>query len=335
MKTKKTQKNEKNTFSPACDHMIEIRDLVKRYGNTTALAGISFSVGKGEIVGFLGPNGAGKSTTMNILTGYLSSDSGDVKIGGVDILDEPDKAKKLIGYLPELPPLYPDMTISEYMDFVYDLKKCKLPKKAHIDEILKVTKTYEVKDRLIANLSKGYKQRVGIAQSLIGNPPVIILDEPTVGLDPKQIIEIRNLIRRLGRAHTVILSTHILSEVQAVCDRIVIIESGAIAADKKTDEMASVMGRSKRYGVTICGPSADILKAVRALQGITVAEIGSRRDLDGVVYNIECDAELDMRKEIFRLCAANDWPIIGFEAASVSLEDVFIRLTDTKNTKTR
>ena len=310
------------------EYMIEICNLVKRYGNNYALNGISFNVGKGEIVGFLGPNGAGKSTTMNILTGFLSSDSGNVKIGGIDILDDPDNAKKLIGYLPELPPLYPDMTVSEYLEFVYELKRCTLPKKAHLDEIYRVTKTLEVKDRLIANLSKGYKQRVGIAEALVGDPKVIVFDEPTVGLDPKQIIEIRNLIRRLGRSHTVILSTHILSEVQAVCDRIVIIENGTIIADRKTDEIATVMGRGRRYSVTICGPNADILRALRGMNGITVAELGGKRDMDGNVFNIECESAIDMRKEIFRLCASKDWPIIGFESAAVSLEDVFIKLTE-------
>ena len=215
--------------------MIKIENLTKRYGNKYALSGISFEVNKGEIVGFLGPNGAGKSTTMNILTGFLSFTDGKVEINGLDILDYPDEAKKNIGYLPEQPPLYLDMTVSEYLNFIYDLKGCKLNRKKHIAEIIEVVRLTDVRGRLIGNLSKGYRQRVGIGQALVGNPQVIILDEPTVGLDPRQVVEIRNLIRTLGLDHTVILSTHILSEVQAVCDRVIIINKGKIVADRKTD----------------------------------------------------------------------------------------------------
>jgi ABC-2 type transport system ATP-binding protein len=196
--------------------MIEINDIRKSYGDKRAVDGISFKVNEGEILGFLGPNGAGKSTTLNIITGYLSADSGVVKIDGTDILAEPIKAKKDIGFLPEIPPLYLEMTVFEYLNFVYDLKGCKLPRKQHLKEICEVVKIYDVGNRLIKNLSKGYRQRVGIAQALIGNPKVLIFDEPTIGLDPRQIIEIRNLIKMLGREHTIILSTHILPEVQAV-----------------------------------------------------------------------------------------------------------------------
>ncbi len=313
--------------------MIKIEDLVKSYGNKYALSGISFSVGQGEIVGFLGPNGAGKSTTMNIITGYLSSDSGKVEIGGMDILDEPDKVKKLIGYLPEIPPLYPDMTVSEYMNFVYELKGCDLPRKPHLEEIAKVTKTAEVQGRLIANLSKGYRQRVGIAQALVGDPKVIILDEPTVGLDPKQIIEIRSLIRRLGRNHTVILSTHILSEVQAVCDRVVIIESGKIVADEKTDDISSAVNQNRRYSLKICGNSREVLSALGGFDGVESVQITGERDGDAHGYLVESKKGLDIRKQLFRLCAERDFAIIGFEAAGMSLEDVFIRLTEDKNGK--
>ena len=211
--------------------MIEVSGLVKVYGTNLALDNISFTANEREIVGFLGPNGAGKSTCMNIMTGYLSSNAGTVKIGGVDISEKPDEAKKMIGFLPEQPPVYGDMTVIEYLDFVYDLKGCKYNRKKHLDEICKVTRVSDVKNRLIKNLSKGYRQRVGIAQALVGNPKVLIFDEPTVGLDPKQIIEVRNLIRTLGREHTVILSTHILSEVQSVADRIIIINEGKRLAD--------------------------------------------------------------------------------------------------------
>lgn len=313
--------------------MIKIEDLVKSYGNKYALSGISFSVGQGEIVGFLGPNGAGKSTTMNIITGYLSSDSGKVEIGGLDILDAPDKAKKLIGYLPEIPPLYPDMTVSEYMNFVYELKGCDLPRKPHLEEIAKVTKTAEVQGRLIANLSKGYRQRVGIAQALVGDPKVIILDEPTVGLDPKQIIEIRSLIRRLGRNHTVILSTHILSEVQAVCDRVIIIESGKIIADEKTDDISSAVNQNRRYSLKICGNSREVLAALNGYDGVESVQITGERDGDAHGYVVESKKGIDIRKQLFRLCAERDFVIIGFEAAGLSLEDVFIRLTEDKNGK--
>ena len=194
--------------------MIEVRNLTKQYGQKKAVDDLSFTVNDGEILGFLGPNGAGKSTTMNILTGYISSTSGQALINGVDILEDPMKAKKDIGYLPEIPPLYLDMTVKEYLNFVYDLKKCKLPRKAHLSDVCDLVKITDVYDRIIRNLSKGYKQRVGLAQALIGNPPILILDEPTVGLDPKQIIEIRTLIKKLGKKHTVILSSHILSEIQ-------------------------------------------------------------------------------------------------------------------------
>ena len=211
--------------------MIKIERLTKNYGSNCAVDDISFEIGAGETVGFLGPNGAGKSTTMNILTGYLSASAGRVLIDGVDILSDPIGAKKMIGYLPEQPPVYLDMTVDEYLNFNYELKGCKLPREPHLAEICDVVKISDVRKRLIKNLSKGYRQRVGVAQALIGNPPVIIFDEPTVGLDPKQIIEIRSLIRSLGKNHTVLLSTHILQEVAAVCDRIIIINKGKIVAD--------------------------------------------------------------------------------------------------------
>lgn len=203
--------------------MIEVKNLVKNYGRQTALDGVTFSVKDGEILGFLGPNGAGKSTTMNIITGYISATDGTVLIDGIDILEEPKKAKSKIGYLPEIPPVYGDMTVEGYLKFMFDIKKLTLPKKEHILEVSKLVGVDKVSNRLIKHLSKGYRQRVGFAQALLGNPPVLILDEPTVGLDPNQIIEMRNLIRKLGKKHTVILSSHVLSEVQATCDRIVVI----------------------------------------------------------------------------------------------------------------
>ncbi len=310
--------------------MIKIEHLVKRYGKNYALDDISFTVNKGEIVGFLGPNGAGKSTTMNILTGYLSSNSGVAEIDGVDILEHPLEAKKMIGYLPEQPPLYLDMTVDEYLNFVYELKKCELNRKKHIAEICEVVKIKDVRKRVIRNLSKGYRQRVGIAQALIGNPEVIIFDEPTVGLDPKQIIEVRNLIRMLGKSHTVILSTHILPEVQAVCDRIVVINKGKIIADKKTEDITQAVNENRRFTVKICGPQREVLSFLRSKNGILYAEVGTDRDGDAYSYHIECAAGVDMRKNLFFSLAEKGWPIIGLESVGTNLEDVFISLIDKK-----
>ncbi len=221
--------------------MIEVKNLTKRYGKITALDNISFTVDTGEVLGFLGPNGAGKSTTMNIITGYISSTSGTVTVDGSEILEEPKKTKQKIGYLPEIPPLYIDMTVRKYLEFMFDLKRVKLPKKEHLDEVMRLVGLEQHGERLIKNLSKGYRQRVGFAQALLGNPPVIILDEPTVGLDPKQIIEIRKLIKSLGKKHTVIFSSHVLSEISAACDRIIIIADGKIIADAKTGELSGVL----------------------------------------------------------------------------------------------
>ena len=308
--------------------MIEISHLVKKYGSKFAVDDISFKVGEGEIVGFLGPNGAGKSTTMNILTGYLSSTSGEAKVGGIDILENPDEAKKLIGFLPEQPPLYVDMTVSEYLNFVYDIKACRLNREKHLEEIRKVTKVDDVKNRLIRNLSKGYRQRVGIAQALVGNPPVIIFDEPTVGLDPKQIIEIRNLIRSLGKTHTVILSTHILSEVQSVCDRIIIINEGKIIADEKTESITQVVEDNRRYAVKISGPQREVLSALGQIPGVLSVELTGERELDSYTYRVEAERGTDVRKPIFYAMAEHNWPILGLEVLGMNLEEVFIRIMD-------
>ncbi len=309
--------------------MIEIKNLTKVFGRKHALDDVSFTVEKGEIVGFLGPNGAGKSTAMNIITGYLSSTSGTVKVAGIDVFEDPDEAKKLIGFLPEQPPLYQDMTVSEYLGFVYELKKCKLNRKKHIDEICKVTKIDDVRNRLIKNLSKGYRQRVGIAQALIGNPPVIIFDEPTVGLDPKQIIEIRNLIRNLGKTHTVILSTHILSEVNSVCDRIVIINEGRIVADEKTENIANAVRKGTVYNVKICGPQRDVMNSLREISGVTRVDVTGEREIDSYTYRIESQQGVDIRKPLFYAMSKQGRPIIGLEAAQSSLEDIFVQLTET------
>ena len=308
--------------------MIEINNLVKNYGTKFAVDDISFKVGKGEIVGFLGPNGAGKSTTMNILTGYLSSTSGEAKVGGIDILENPNEAKKLIGFLPEQPPLYFDMTVNEYLNFVYEIKGCKLNRERHLAEIRQVTKIEDVKNRLIKNLSKGYKQRVGIAQALVGNPPVIIFDEPTVGLDPKQIIEIRNLIRNLGQSHTVILSTHILSEVQSVCDRIIIINEGKIIADERTENITRVVEENRRYSLKICGPQREIQNLLQEIPGVISVELTGERELDSYTYIVEAEKGVDIRKPVFYVLSEKNYPMIGMEPLGMNLEEVFIKIME-------
>ena len=308
--------------------MIKIEHLVKNYGTNCAVDDISFEVEAGEIVGFLGPNGAGKSTTMNILTGYLSCTSGKAMIAGIDILRDPIGAKKLIGYLPEQPPLYLDMTVEEYLNFNYELKGCKLDRKAHLAQVCETVKIKDVAHKVIRTLSKGYRQRVGIAQALVGNPKVIIFDEPTVGLDPKQIIEIRNLIRSLGKDHTVILSTHILQEVQAVCDRIMIINKGKIVANEKTENISRVVENNRRFSIKVVGPQKEVLAALRSVSGVSYADTLAERDGDAFSYIVESVPGTDIRKKIFYALAAGNWPMIGMEALGMNLEDIFISVVE-------
>lgn len=307
--------------------MIEVKNLTKRYGQKLAVDNVSFMVNKGEILGFLGPNGAGKSTTMNILTGYLSATDGSAKIGEFDILENPIEAKKAIGYLPEQPPLYLDMTVKEYLNFIYDLKNVKLPRDEHIAEICEVVKISHVYKRMIKNLSKGYKQRVGLAQALVGNPQVLILDEPTVGLDPKQIIEIRNLIKTLGEKHTVILSSHILPEIQAVCDRVIVISQGKLVADDTTANLSESMSEDKRYAAIIEGPQEEVLKTLTSITGMKeVVPLGKRQE--GVYeYTIEAIENVDVRREVFKRLAERNWPLLGLRSSELTLEDIFLRLT--------
>ena len=311
--------------------MVKVEHLVKRYGQNYALNDISFEIGEGEIVGLLGPNGAGKSTTMNILTGFLSSTSGTAKIGGIDILEDPISAKRMIGFLPEQPPLYQDMTVFEYLNFVFDLKGCEFDRAKHLQEIMEVVKLSEVKSRLIRNLSKGYKQRVGIAEALVGDPKIIVFDEPTVGLDPKQILEVRNLIRTLSKHHTVILSTHILAEVQAVCERVIIINQGKIIADEKTSELTRVIEEGFHYQIKICGPQREVLAAVEKVRGVKSVTATGERDSDAYAYVVESDKGIDVRKPLFSLCASRSWPIIGLNPVGTDLESIFIRLVDRAN----
>ena len=311
--------------------MIKVDHLVKRYGSNYALDDVSFEIGEGEIVGLLGPNGAGKSTTMNILTGYLSTTSGAAYVNDINILNDPIKAKKFIGFLPEQPPLYFDMTVLEYLNFVYELKGCTFEREAHIDEVLAVVKITDVKNRLIKNLSKGYKQRVGIAQALIGDPKVIILDEPTVGLDPKQILEVRNLIRTLAKKHTVILSTHILAEVQAVCERVIIINKGKIIADERTENLTKTIEDGYRYQVKICGAEREIASALGKINGVHSVEATGERDGDAYAFRIDSERGVDVRKAVFNLCAKQNWPILGMSPVGTDLESIFIRLVDRSN----
>lgn len=311
--------------------MIEVKNLTKRYGNNVALDHVSFTVEDGSILGFLGPNGAGKSTTMNIVTGYLSATEGTVSISGHDILDEPNEARKLIGYLPELPPLYLDMTVQEYLNFMYDLKKVKLPREKHIREICSLTKIQNVYKRLIGNLSKGYRQRVGIAQALLGNPPVLILDEPTVGLDPKQIIEIRNLIKNLGRNHTIILSSHILSEVQAVCERVIIINSGKLVADGATDRLAHDLSTDHRIIARIAGPEHDVLHAIRSMDKVVEVVSMGEKEPGVYEYHIEAEMDQDIRRDLFALLTRKGWPLMSSRNTDLTLEEIFLRLTSGEN----
>lgn len=310
--------------------MVEVKNLTKRYGNMTAVDDISFTVDSGEILGFLGPNGAGKSTTMNIITGYISSTKGTVTVDGYEILDNPKEAKSRIGYLPEIPPLYVDMTVEKYLQFMFDLKKVKLPKQQHIDEVMRLVKITDVSKRIIKNLSKGYRQRVGFAQALLGNPPVLILDEPTVGLDPQQIIEMRKLIRSLGKKHTVILSSHVLSEISATCDRIIVISKGKLVADARTDELSSSISGGQKLQLDLDGTEGS---AASALKGISVIEGVTKIKKQGSVgnnitrYVIDYQTGTDIRKSVFRAVASTDCAIVGMESGNATLEDSFLQLT--------
>ena len=307
--------------------MIEVKDLSKSYGSKLAVDKITFTANEGEILGFLGPNGAGKSTTMNMLTGYLSSSGGCAKINGIDVLDDPVEAKKSIGYLPEQPPLYLDMTVNEYLNFVYDLKRCKMPKRSHLGEIKELSKIEDVQDRVIRNLSKGYRQRVGLAQALVGNPNTLILDEPTVGLDPKQIIEIRSLIKKLGRNHTVILSSHILPEVQAVCDRIVVIDKGKLVANDTAENLSRNLSADHKLTVQIEGSDKDVKPLLEQIPDMV--EVHVNREVEKRVFEYELNAKegADIRREVFKRMAARNMPILLMRSSELTLEEIFLKLT--------
>ncbi len=308
--------------------MIEVTNVTKKYGDHLAVDHLSFHVEKGQIYGFLGPNGAGKSTTMNMITGYLAASEGTITVNGKDILKDPEEAKRCIGYLPEIPPLYPDMTVGEYLKFVADLKK--IPRKQQqeqLEAVLEMTQIEDMKDRLIKNLSKGYKQRVGLAQAILGNPEVIILDEPTVGLDPKQIIEIRDLIRRLGEQHTVILSSHILSEVSAVCDRIMIIAHGKLVASDTPEGLKHLMSGSMELSMTIKGEEKNILEALTQIEDVDLAQTIETDEKGDVKIRVVAKEGKDIREEVFYALADNRLPIMEMNYLEKSLEDIFLELT--------
>ena len=314
--------------------MIEVTNLVKRYGTHTAVDHLSFTVEDGQIYGFLGPNGAGKSTTMNMMTGYLAATEGQILINGHDIMEEPEAAKKCIGYLPEIPPLYQDMTVYEYLQFVARLKK--LPKKAQktqIDKVMKDVKITDMASRLIRNLSKGYKQRVGLAQAILGDPEVIILDEPTVGLDPKQIIEIRDLIKSLGKKHTVILSSHILSEVSAVCDHIMIISHGKLVASDTPENLVKMTSKTSDIHLEIKG-GMDLLKqALKQMETVDYVECNSYDKASGIgTYTVHTSGDADIREQIFYKMVEMQTPILAMNMTTKSLEDVFLALTEDQTT---
>ena len=307
--------------------MIEVKNLVKKYGNHTAVDHLNFTIEEGHVYGFLGPNGAGKSTTMNIMTGYLGATEGEVLINGHDILKEPEEAKKQIGYLPELPPLYMEMTVREYLEFVAELKGiAKNKREESINEVEKMVKIWEVENRLIRNLSKGYRQRVGLAQAVLGFPKIIILDEPSVGLDPKQIIEIRELIRQLAKKHTVILSSHILAEVREVCDYILIISKGKLVASDTPENLERNLGDSDLIEIETKASPDEVRRILETVDGIR--SISTKNLENGITWaQIQEKKNTDVREKVFQAFAQNHQPLLKLNPLQVSLEDVFMELT--------
>lgn len=308
--------------------MIEVTNLTKRYGSHVAVNHLSFRVEKGQIYGFLGPNGAGKSTTMNILTGYLAPTEGTVTIGGTDIQKEPEEAKKKIGYLPEIPPLYTEMTVEEYLKFAAELKKLpRAERKEQVEQVMEMTQITDMRGRLIRNLSKGYRQRVGLAQAILGNPEVIILDEPSVGLDPKQIIEIRDLIRKLGENHTVILSSHILSEVSAVCDHIMIISHGQLVASDSPEGLQKLMSGTPELLLTVKGDYEAVKDALAGAADVDIVENLGETEEHCVKIRITAKKNADIRENVFYVLAEAKLPILEMHKEQKSLEDIFLELT--------
>ena len=309
--------------------MIEVKNLVKKYGDHLAVDGLNFTIEPGRIYGFLGPNGAGKSTTMNMITGYIASTEGDVIINGHNILEEPEEAKKCIGYLPEQPPLYFDMTVLEYLKFAAELKKIpKQDREKMLEEVMDLVKISDVKDRLIKNLSKGYRQRVGLAQAVLGYPEVIILDEPTVGLDPKQIIEIRDLIKNLGDKHTVILSSHILSEVSAICDYVLIISHGKLVASDTTENLEKMTMGSNELNLTVKTTQDKLKNILSSISGIEEISFLASEEDGAVDIKIKTSEKTDIREDLFYKLAEHRCHLLKMEFNRLSLEDIFLELTD-------
>lgn len=307
--------------------MIEVKNLTKRYGSHLAVDDLSFTVEKGQIYGFLGPNGAGKSTTMNIMTGYLGATKGTVLINGHDILKEPQEARKCIGYLPEQPPLYMEMTVSEYLKFAAELKKIpRSERETQIDKVVRMARLRDVMDRMIQNLSKGFRQRVGLAQAILGFPEIIILDEPTVGLDPKQIIEIRELIRKLAKEHTVILSSHILAEVREVCDHILIISNGKLAACDTPENLENLMSGSGRVEIEAKGSVNEVKKIVGKIRQVKQADY-QEKDSGVTEAQIYTDGKEDIREVIFMAFSEAKLPLLTLKESKSSLEEIFLELT--------
>jgi ABC-2 type transport system ATP-binding protein len=308
--------------------LIQVENISKHYGRHIAVDALNFTVRKGEILGFLGPNGAGKSTTMNIITGYLSTTSGSVKVDGLDILEYPREVKAKIGYLPEFPPLYPDMTVTEYLDFVSEIKKvAAAAKKQSLEKIMDLVKIGDVRGRLIKNLSKGYKQRVGLAQALLGNPQILILDEPTVGLDPKQIIEIRSLIQQLGQEHTIILSSHILPEVSAVCERVIIINRGRIVAGDTPENLSKGLTASSKLILRVAGATAEVTQTLQSVPGVRLVEAQGVREPETVDILVEAEKDIDIRRAIFNALSAAGQPILMMRSLDLTLEEIFLQVT--------
>lgn len=309
--------------------MIKVENLVKKYGAHIAVDNLSFEVQKGQIYGFLGPNGAGKTTTMNIMTGYLAATSGTVKIHDFDILTQPEEAKKCIGYLPEIPPLYPDMTVLEYLYFAAELKKVpKKERKEQVQEIMQLVEISDMGNRLIKNLSKGYKQRVGLAQAIIGYPDVIILDEPMVGLDPKQIIEIRSLIKKLAQSHTVILSSHILSEVSTLCDHIMIISQGRLVASDSPEGLQKLMEKTVEIEMAALGDQEKAEEILAGIEHIKSFAFEEAAEENSIKVKVETEDNMDIRKELSVAFTKGDMPVLSMNKIERTLEDIFLQLTD-------
>ena len=308
--------------------MIEISNLVKKYGDHVAVDNLSLTIEPGKIYGLLGPNGAGKSTTMNILTGYIGATSGTVKINGYDILNQPEEAKKCVGYLPELPPLYMDMTVAEYLKFVAELKKIeKKKRKEMINDAMEMTGVSYVSERLIKNLSKGYRQRVGFAQAVLGYPQIIILDEPTVGLDPKQIIEIRELIKKLGENHTVILSSHILTEISAVCDHVFIISKGKLVASDATENLINLMSTEQNIDIIAKCDEAVARQVIENVSDVKEVKFEQPEEDDTVKFVVRAQKGCDIREVLFKAFCDRNITLLEMHSAVKSLEDVFLELT--------